>query len=323
MSAVVFYHHPCLDGSAAAWAAHEVLGDNALYLPLTYSAKDDIVGTILDASISADIVYFLDYHPPKPVLEEVLRTTEVILLDHHETTRKELGEMSHPRLWMQLDMAQSGASLAWQFFQPKTPVPPLIQAVEAIDLHQLEALGGEENFYAVGAALDSIPLTDFKLAVDAFKAQAMTPLEELVAQGKSVAKEQLNQAKAQLKNMVYIDVPYPGLPDLKLPAVQGNIADYGRVMSGLLQQIPNKTPSIESEYSPVAMIYQEEDDGVMGLSFRGNLPFDAAEFAQWVASHGQFSGGGHKQSSAARLPLLAFYKLFPDLPFRHGSYDYK
>lgn len=309
MAAIVFYHHPCLDGTAAAWAAYEAMGEVAEYYPLDYNNTPAIEAFIADKTKQADMVYFLDYHPPFRTLMQLLRRTDVAVIDHHETTRKELGEIQHARLWKVIDMNHSGAMLAWKFFHPGKEAPALFNTIEAIDLHQIDRLGGEASFMAAAAALDAlVPLEDLPTAIAHLRAEASTTADVLCAQGKHMADRQMQKALALLETATWYSITYQGQP-LVIPFVEVDMHTFGRSLNPALCSLPNRTAGYTGTNTPIAIAVQYSE-GQVRLNMRGNPGFDCAAFAEWLGREGGLGGGGHVAAAAARLTTNDFKRLF-------------
>lgn len=158
-STYVFYHGNCHDGFGAAWAAWTRLGDKATYLPVRHGQS-----TLPIERHSH--VYILDYCFPLDELKVLAERAErIIVLDHHDSARGTLEAFSdwgleegqavsaygllssngtasalptHDEdsgdLTLTLQEDVSGATMAWRYFHPEDPIPPLLQYVEDRDL---------------------------------------------------------------------------------------------------------------------------------------------------------------------------------------------
>jgi oligoribonuclease NrnB/cAMP/cGMP phosphodiesterase (DHH superfamily) len=117
--AAVIYHHPCIDGSAAKWAAQRAFSWVAPKATVEY------IGTNYGKPISDKVtapttnggrrwVFILDFSYPREVLEELVTRPdlEVVVLDHHKTAAAALAGLECALF----DMNKSGAVLAWEYF---------------------------------------------------------------------------------------------------------------------------------------------------------------------------------------------------------------
>jgi uncharacterized protein len=139
MRCVCIYHSFCHDGFGAAWSAYKYFGKDAVYIPLTYNRplpKDQIPPNLP--------VYFLDFSASKDILEELSKTNQVFVLDHHISAWNDLKDFPaiaggvednyvNP-VNIKFDMKKSGAVIAWEFFHGKQKIPALLEYIQDRDL---------------------------------------------------------------------------------------------------------------------------------------------------------------------------------------------
>lgn len=148
----VLYHGNCYDGFTAAWAAWRKLGDGAEYLPVGYGQPFPMF-PLLDTAA----VYILDFSYPRDMLEELHAKLELVpgailrVLDHHKTAESDLSGLP----FCTFDMKKSGASLAWKFFHPGEPTPPVVAYAEDRDLWRFKLPESRE----ISAWMRSWPFT--------------------------------------------------------------------------------------------------------------------------------------------------------------------
>lgn len=136
---VVIYHDQCRDGFGAAYAAWKKLGNEVSYI--ARKTQEPIPDGLTDKTI-----FIVDYSYPQNILDELMRhNRSVVVIDHHETAREAVTAFEDNIF----DLEHSGAVLAWQYFHPGMPVPPLLSYVEDHDLWKF-ALPHTREF---GAAL--------------------------------------------------------------------------------------------------------------------------------------------------------------------------
>jgi len=154
---VVVYHAKCTDGFAAAVAAHRRLGDRAAYVAADHGP---------DAPTGLDVrgkhVVVVDYCFKRDVTARMAaEAASFVVLDHHVSAQAEIADLDPAKKVFQ--MAQSGATLAWNYFHPGTPVPLLLRYVEDKDiwrwaLRDSRAFSAgfmaDDTFAAWGAMLD-------------------------------------------------------------------------------------------------------------------------------------------------------------------------
>ena len=156
---LVCYHAHCIDGFTSGWVAHnETLKINPdaeiTLLPMSYTDKstNEFLDLLLESTIPYNTIYIVDFSIKIHVIKYLAknyRDTSVVILDHHKTAFKsyapnleiladsKLVTRLEETVIARLDMAESGASITWKYFQ--TPayhddMPLLIQYVKDYDL---------------------------------------------------------------------------------------------------------------------------------------------------------------------------------------------
>lgn len=132
-------------------------GEDADYRPRNH--EDTIEAKHYDGTQIA----YVDIAPPNEELIELSEiAAQIILLDHHVSSRDRieadlrvenaLDGRGHD---IRFDLSNSGAVLAWKYFQPDEPIPDLLRYVEDQDLWNWELPRSQE----VNAAIGSYPLS--------------------------------------------------------------------------------------------------------------------------------------------------------------------
>ncbi len=171
----VFYHHPCIDGSTAAWAVRKKLGDGARYVGLDHAEHDAITDKIKSHVNKDTIAIFVDFAPRAEILREVIdRVKGVEIYDHHVTAEKGLVHFEdHPKCKIVFDMDRSGAGIAYdEFIGGARPV--FIRFVEDLDLYQPKRFDNMDQFFDVASFLTNIDVEE--------------PFEQVMAQIERLAK---------------------------------------------------------------------------------------------------------------------------------------
>jgi oligoribonuclease NrnB/cAMP/cGMP phosphodiesterase (DHH superfamily) len=253
---LVLYHANCADGFGAAFAAWKRHGRGADYVAVNHGeAPPNVAGR---AVVIADFAY------PRAVLLGLReRAASLVVLDHHKSAAADLEGLDFCRF----DMTKSGAILAWEYFHPGTPPPPLLAYVQDKDLWQwkLEASG------EVSAALASHPF-DFELW-DRFT------IEDLRRDGVAIRRYQGQLVReicsqATRRRFAGHDVPCVNTPVLQ--SFVGNALARGE---------------------PFVMLWHERPDGTLRVSLRAaENGADCSEIAR------QRGGGGHAQAAGFPLP---------------------
>lgn len=145
----VLYHRGCADGTAAAWAAHFLLGDTATYTPYQYGDPFPEVAlgkhvVLVDLSLKEEVI--LDLTNSGKVLS-------ILVVDHHKVAIDDLqyfptvvswDDYQHKihsnqgKYYVHLDIKKSGCVLTWEFFHRAAPVPKMLEYIQDYDLWKHE-----------------------------------------------------------------------------------------------------------------------------------------------------------------------------------------
>ena len=302
---LIFYHHPCLDGSTAAWAALQAFGrENTVYTGFTHDQDDIILKAVNDHVTDKTTVYFCDIVPPRPILEMLPdKAAKVIIYDHHVSAEKMLKSFTHPRCEIVFDMNRSGAGLTWDMLHPEKPRPFVIELVEAMDLYRTEALGSRQDFFRFAAGMDTLPVADFNSFAAAFSllAEADNAGALLAERGRERRDLYLGRIKNVLADLQYVTLPgLEALKDCEVGFIRGDIRSFGREFWFRFQEVCDRDPKI-------VMLCRDEPDGKsIGISFRSSPGTDVSCVAEEIGSKYGISGGGHRNAAAARLTKEQF-----------------
>lgn len=305
---LIFYHHPCLDGSTAAWAALQAFGrENAVYQGFTHD-QDDVILKAIDAYVTDKTsVYFCDIVPPRPILEMLPeKAGQIIIYDHHVSAEKMLKSFSHPKCEIVFDMKRSGAGLTWDMLHPGKPRPFVIELVEAMDLYQTDRLGSRHDFFSFAAGMDTLPVNDFNVFAAEFSllADSGDGRAILAARGRERRDIYLNRIKTVLADLQYVTLPgLEALKDCEVGFIRGDIRSFGREFWFRFQEFCDRDPK-------VVMLCRDEPDGKsVAISFRSTPETDVSCVAEEIGSKYGISGGGHRNAAAARLTKEQFESL--------------
>ncbi len=144
----IIYHKNCMDGSASAVIAREVLGDDSEMIPAQYGDEPPKLSP-------GDHVYILDFSYKREILMAMEEAAEyLIVLDHHKTAEEELRGLDY----CEFDMGRSGCALTWDFFKGQEPYPWWVSYMQDRDV----GLWKEPSSRAVNAGMRS-----YGISVDA------------------------------------------------------------------------------------------------------------------------------------------------------------
>ena len=139
---ICIYHGNCLDGFSAAWVVHQKYGDSLDYFAGSYNKPPP--------DVTGKHVIMVDFSYKAPIIREMQKQAKsIIILDHHETAKKELAEFDSfplpilaelkPRgCVVHFDMSYSGAVLAWKYCFPGKIIPRFLLHIQDRDLWQFK-----------------------------------------------------------------------------------------------------------------------------------------------------------------------------------------
>ena len=258
----VIYHKNCADGFGAAWMAWQRFKDNAQYHPCSYG----------DGPPEMDpdsTVYILDFSFPRAVMLELIKNhTEVILLDHHKSAEADIGDLPG----CHFDMEQSGAYLAWAWFNADATDYPIPQwrfmlYIEDRDLWNWKL----PESRAFSAALASYP-KDF----DTWEYLSYE-IPRLQREGGAMLRAQ----KMQIHMLVENNALWYNLGGYEIPAVNTPLL-ASEMGEALLEKFPD---------APFAGTYYDHPDGKEHWSLRSREDFDVSSIAK------VYGGGGHRAAA--------------------------
>lgn len=206
---------------------------------------------------------------------------KVVVLDHHISERTRMHEMAAQdhNLTFVFDNEKSGASLAWTYFFPETPLPKLIAHVEDIDLWH-NAYGEKTEHVASYLSL-------LRNDPEAVRALFVKDINTLYAAGEILTKNMHLEVQRLLE-----------IPPLMLTVGPHTVPAFN--IGNYQSQCGN---ALATTHNSVVVLYTIRGD-VVRLSIRSN---DAHEpSAQTIAE--AFGGGGHRNASGATVPTQDFIK---------------
>lgn len=264
-SHVVIYHDNCPDGFTAAWAAHKVFKDNALYLPANYGQQPH-----LDVCRGMQ-VYLVDFTYPRVVLDQIaVVATSVHVYDHHKTAEADLKDWKGGHVVF--DMKRSGAGITWDELCQSVRCN-LINYVEDRDLWLWKVAWSRE----VNEYLFSLDRTFEHWDLAFHNLDSDFHLEKIVEIGRTLLRTKRVRVAKVCENVRHL--LFQGQV-VKIPVV--NTAwDFSEIGEHLCEQFP---------YAPCAGYYFDRKD-LRQWGFRSRGVFDVSVLCK------QFGGGGHKAAA--------------------------
>ena len=269
---VVIYHADCRDGFGAAYAAWKKFGESATYIPrkTQFPPPEGLTGKE---------IYILDYSYSKETLDElVANNRSVTVIDHHQTAKAAVTSFPNNIF----DQLHSGATLAWMYFHPDTPVPKLLLYVEEHDLWKDTLPHSKE----IAAIIGEHPLTFAWWDELVGRFEDEKSFAALAEKG-AILREYIDKQAAQMAQTAH-PVTFEGQTVYAL-----NYPGPYRSLIGNL---------VAAKHPPMSIIWSHED-GMFRVSLRSVGDFDVANIAQ------KYGGGGHKNASGFKC------KKWEDLPF--------
>lgn len=276
---LVIHHHPCTDGFTAAWCFWQHFGHNIEYHPGVYGeAPPDVTGKN---------VFLVDFSYKRDVVLQMAETAaSITIIDHHKTATDDLegideectGEPAHEggdviycKVSTYFDNNRSGAGLAWDWLNPGTPRPALINHVEDRDLWRFKLPLTRE----IGAALFS-----YEQTFEQWDLLMKADINDLVREGTALERKHMKDVRANAeitqRRMVIggINVPCANVP-------HSLASDVGHLLG---------------ENAPFAACYV---DTVSHRRFSLRSRPDGADVSA-VAK--QYGGGGHQHAAGFEVP---------------------
>lgn len=303
----VFYHAKCIDGAAAAYAAHLKFGDAAKYYPIGHKSNEDTEKYIRERSNKNTHVIFADYAPTKQVLENIINHTDhVTIYDHHDTAIEELQNYKHKKLKTVFDKYQSGGAITFSELHGKKPVPLSIELAEMIDMGRFDDHSRDkETNYKIAAYMDSLQNDTIQDIVENFaEIDGLTP-KVIANMGAPIRRLKVQETGELIDNALFARVQLAdGVRPLFIPIINTQLKGTDREMESELRKLAGGI------LVGVAMCWHEDKNRVVHVSIRSIGVPSAKDVAQYLGSKG-ISGGGHETAAAAHFTKEQFDALFP------------
>lgn len=263
------YHHPCPDGMTAAWVVNEaILGGVDLH-PANYGDEPpDVTGRE---------VYVVDFsYSREQLLEMHEKAEKLVVLDHHKSAQEDLKGLD----FAIFDMNESGASLAWRYFNGDDQViPRLVDYVRDRDLW-LKKLAFTEEIHKV------IQLTDMDLeSWRGLKRDLEVRFIGCIERGRAI----LDYAEMLTRNAVgRAEWAVLHGEDSMVPLTDCAAELRSEVGHALLEAYPEAPYSATVRDTPDGIVYslRSEDDRE-----------DVSQVARLMRERGALTGGGHRNAS--------------------------
>ncbi len=265
---VVIYHKKCPDGFGAAYAAWKKFGDTAAYVPAGY-------GGTLPEGLEGKEVYILDFSfDHEDEMDQLLKIAKrVVAIDHHESGRP-FTEQAPEHIY---DPERSGATLAWAYFHPRTPMPQLMQYLEDGDTYR----------YAM-------PETEAIFSYLVVQPDDFTVWDTIVRALEDDDKRPALLAKASAYHEYFERMGHLLVESAKRVRFEGYVCYFSASFPSITLR-SHIAHELYTTLPPIALVVSAHPDG-FGVSIRGDGSVNVAKIAE------KYGGGGHPDSAGFFIP---------------------
>lgn len=264
---IILYHGNCPDGFGGAYAAWKKFGDTAEYRPMSY-------GNPVPEDLAGARVYFIDFCYNQERMDAVKAVASTLtVLDHHEGVE----EVSTSMPEHVYDANRSGATIAWSYFHPETPVPYLLSLIEDDDLFRF-------------TNSDTRPL----LAYISVKPFSFEFWDELASDLADPARSEALLTKVRAYREYFDLLVEQSVERAKLVDFEGYEV-YAGTTHPIKPMVSAFGNALAKKKGPMGLVLQIRTEGI-AVSLRGDGSLDLTTIAQ------KYGGNGHPSSCAFFLP---------------------
>lgn len=264
----VLYHGGCPDGLGGAYAAWKKFGDTAEYIPVKH-------GYPVPEGLEGREMYLIDFSFPQEEMDTLLsKAGSLVVLEHHLGTKTIVESMPQ----YVFDEKRSGATIAWSYFHPETPVPKLLQYIEDGDLYKFELPSSRE----ILAYIYNTPLLNSAFEHwDTFARNLEDPaeLQKMADIGKYFRESHTNVVENAVRHAELVE--FEGHTCLLTGSSGEFVSDVGNRLA--------------VNRPPFGIVVVAGAEGVK-VSLRSDKSIDVAEIAR------RFGGNGHPAAAGFRVP---------------------
>jgi len=275
MTIHVWYHGACDDGFGSAWAVHRYFKKHKTIQEVRYTPC--FYGKPHPPYQEKDVIYMVDFSYPRDVIEKIVETAQVQVIDHHKTAEEALKGLKYALF----DMSRSGAVMTWNFFFPET-VPLLLRYVQDNDLWQHKM----EECKAVVRYIRTMPHS-FP-AWDILNTEFETDLSGVIDKAKAIEK--------YFQNQILFNAPIAGkifMGGELCPVINCNTTFISEMCHYLHET--HKTEIAGSYF------INKENEVIFSLRSKGNIDVSA------IAKN--YGGGGHHNAAGFKITLKELHQL--------------
>ena len=267
MKTIVLYHGKCPDGFGGAYAAWKKFGDSVEYASLER-------GSPIPEGLEGNEIYMIDFSYEQEDMDKIKAiAARFVVLDHHESV-KEATESVPEHVY---DANRSGASIAWSYFHPDTPLPALIKYLEDDDLFRFK-----------------LPETRALITYLTAHPYSFAFWDEVAQKLDSPAERQKLFEKANTYAEYFELLAQVAVKRAKLISFEGYTCYFAtshplKPMQSLIGNL------LAKKMPPIALVVSAHPNGY-GVAIRGDGSVDVSAIAK------KYNGGGHPSSSGFLIP---------------------
>jgi oligoribonuclease NrnB/cAMP/cGMP phosphodiesterase (DHH superfamily) len=265
---VILYHAKCPDGFGGAYAAWKKFGDAAEYIAVAY-------GKPVPSNLAGAHVYFIDFCYEQEVMDRIVaEAAGVTVLDHHLGTRPVTESMPEHVF----DNDRSGATIAWTYFHPNTPVPSLLNFIEDDDIYRF-----------------SFPDTRAVLAYLIVQPYEFETWDALIKELDDRQNRETFFVKARTYAEYFALLAKYAAAQAKLVSFEGYECFFAN-SHPLITMKSAVGALLWEKQPPISLVVSAHPEG-FGVSIRGNGTVDVAEIAR------KYGGNGHPNAAGFQISL--------------------
>jgi uncharacterized protein len=280
MKKICLYHKNCMDGLGAAYAVW-AKDPSYTFTPIQY-------GEELPNLAEYSEVLMVDFSISSDYLENLLKEKKVIIIDHHEKAEKHLGKFIGSDLLAKhkgeivFDTNNSGAVLAWNYFNKYLTTPLLLKYIEDRDLWRWKMEDSQAISMWLSSEINFSTITFREFASIAKRIEHN--IHAVIPSGRAMIKYKDGLVDSIARNA-----------RVKKVKIGENIYEVPIVNSSILQ---SEVGNIISKDHPFGIVFFENlENSKTVYSLRSSKEgLNVSEIAEC------FGGGGHKHAAGFILP---------------------
>lgn len=255
---IVFFHSNCPDGFSSAWIFRKKFGNQAEYLNFNYHQN-------VPVNIHNNTIYFVDVSPNKEIIQTLVKDNQVILIDHHVSSREKLSLFTE----VVFDTHHSAAVLAWNYLFAKKSMPTLFKYVEDIDLWKFDLPFSQE----LNCVVDTYDFTfdNWTKLVRLFNNKR--ELKKLISFGKNILQYQQKLVRDLAKKAELVEFEQEKVLAINTPILISETGNYLLKYRG-----------------PFSIVWHKTNQKIL-VSLRADGKYDVSKLAE------KYGGGGHKNAA--------------------------